>query len=114
MKMSWKTLAAVTAAGAAMTAGAAHAADLPSRKAAPVEYVKICDVYGSGFYYIPGTNTCLKVGGRVRFELAYFQSKNAFLSRSAGGNAFAASKLNDTVGWRSRAYINMDARTQTS
>ncbi len=112
--MSWKTLAAVTAAGAAMTVGAANAADLPSRKAAPAAYVKICDVFGSGFYYIPGTNTCLKVGGRVRFELAYFQSKNAFLSRSAGGNNFVSGKTNDTMGWRSRAYINLDARTQTS
>ena len=49
-----------SAAAVAMATGSAFAADLPSRKAAPVAYVKICDVYGRGFYYIPGTNTCLK------------------------------------------------------
>ena len=32
----------------------------------PVQYVKICSLYGAGFYYIPGTDTCLKVGGWVR------------------------------------------------
>ena len=31
----------------------------------PVEYVKICDAYGSGFYYIPGTEACLKLGGYI-------------------------------------------------
>ena len=32
----------------------------------PVQYVKICSLYGAGFYYIPGTDTCLKIGGWVR------------------------------------------------
>ena len=25
----------------------------------PVEYVKICSMYGAAFHYIPGTDTCL-------------------------------------------------------
>jgi hypothetical protein len=25
--------------------------------------VKICDLYGNGWYYIPGSDTCLKFGG---------------------------------------------------
>jgi outer membrane immunogenic protein len=33
--------------------------------AAP-EYVKICSMYGAGFYYIPGTDTCIKLSGYVR------------------------------------------------
>ena len=37
----------------------AQAADLPV-KAKPVEYVKICSLYGVGFYYIPGTDICLQ------------------------------------------------------
>ena len=52
-------------------AAGAQAADLPSRKAAPVEYVKICDAYGAGFFYIPGTDTCLRLGGYVRAEYDY-------------------------------------------
>jgi hypothetical protein len=34
----------------------------------PAEYVKICDVYGAGYFYIPGTETCLRVGGYVRYD----------------------------------------------
>ena len=65
MKMV-KTLLLGSAAGFVAIAGA-QAADLPV-KAKPVEYVKVCRVYGAGFYYIPGTDTCLKVGGFVRAE----------------------------------------------
>jgi hypothetical protein len=37
--------------------------------AAPVQYVKVCDLYGSGFINIPGTDTCARVsvGGQVGF-----------------------------------------------
>jgi hypothetical protein len=34
----------------------------------PAEYVKICDVYGAGYFYIPGTETCLRVGGYIRYD----------------------------------------------
>ena len=50
-----------------------QAADLPVAKAAPVEYVRICSTYGAGFFYIPGTETCLRVGGRVRAEYLYVE-----------------------------------------
>ena len=64
---------------AALVAGAgAQAADLPARKAAPVEYVKVCDAYGAGFFYIPGTDTCIKVGGRVRADFAMSGRTNRY------------------------------------
>ena len=63
MKMA-KSLLLGSAAGLVAVAGA-QAADLPV-KAAPVEYVKICSLYGAGFYYIPGTDICVKFGGYVR------------------------------------------------
>ena len=101
---------------AALTFGAsAMAADLPSRKAAPVAYVKVCDVYGRGFYFIPGTNTCLRVGGRVRFVVAYRPSTNVWRhNQGRSGGRYYDGRMNDTLGWRSRAYVNMDARTQTA
>jgi len=68
-----------TSAALATVVGA-QAADLPSTKSAPVQYVRICDAYGAGFFYIPGTQTCLKVGGRVRFELST-QSVTMFIAR---------------------------------
>jgi len=87
-----------TAAGLVVM-GSASAADLPSKKAAPAQYVKICDAYGAGFFYIPGTETCLKVGGYVRAEYRY--RTNALLS-------------NHATFFRSRGLIALDARTKTS
>ena len=54
----------------------AQAADLPV-KAKPVQYVKICSLYGAGFYYIPGTDTCIKIGGYVRADY-YWDASGAF------------------------------------
>jgi len=61
----------------------ARAADLPAREAAPVEYVRVCDAYGAGFFYIPGTETCLRVGGLVLAEGRAFDP-----SYSIGGTGF--------------------------
>ncbi|HEX4237860.1 MAG TPA: porin, partial [Xanthobacteraceae bacterium] len=43
----------------------AHAAEIPV-KAKAVQYVRVCTLYGDGFYFIPGTQTCMKIGGFVR------------------------------------------------
>lgn len=68
MKMV-KSLLLGSAAGLVAIAGA-QAADLPV-KAKAVEYVKVCSLYGAGFYYIPGTDICLKVGGFVRADIGW-------------------------------------------
>jgi Porin subfamily len=51
--------------------GVAQAADLSVSYAEPVDYVRVCDAFGAGFYYIPGTDTCLRIGGYVRFQVEY-------------------------------------------
>jgi hypothetical protein len=56
-------------AGIAVATGA-QAADLPV-KAKPVQYVKICTLYGDGYYYIPGSDTCIRFGGYVRADYGY-------------------------------------------
>ncbi len=63
-------------AAALVAGGAAQAADLPV--AEPVDYVKVCNAYGAGYHFIPGTDTCLKIGGYVRAEFQYDepQSRN--------------------------------------
>src|SRR3974390_931860 len=66
MKMV-KSLILGSAAGL-LAMGGAQAADLPV-KAKAVEYVKICSLYGAGFFYIPGTDTCIKLGGYLRVDL---------------------------------------------
>jgi hypothetical protein len=58
-----------------LTAVNAQAADLPV-KAKPVEYVKICGLYGAGFFYIPGTDACLKVGGCLRSDRVFGDGRN--------------------------------------
>ena len=65
MKMV-KSLLLGSAAGLVAVAGA-QAADLPV-KAKPVEYVKVCSLYGAGYYYMPGTDICIKLGGYVRYQ----------------------------------------------
>ena len=65
---NFKSLILGSAAGMLAVAGA-QAADLPV-KAKPVEYVKVCSAYGAGFYYIPGTDICLRVGGYIYSEFA--------------------------------------------
>lgn len=37
----------------------------------PVEYVRVCDAYGTGYFYIPGTETCLSIGGYIRTEVRF-------------------------------------------
>src|SRR5215467_14021082 len=63
----------------------AQAADLPV-KAKPVEYVKICSLYGDGFFYIPGTDTCIKIGGWVRYD-QYFGNTGGSGGPFVGGGA---------------------------
>jgi len=93
-----KSLLLGSAAGIAAVAGA-QAADLPSRKAAPVEYVRVCTAYGAGFFYIPGTDSCLRISGRVRAEYAV-------------GTRY--SDFQDAYGTRARGRLNVDVRTQTA
>jgi len=68
MKMA-KRLLLGSAAGL-VAVGGTQAAELPV-KAAPVQYVKICDLYGSGWYYIPGNDTCVKWGGFARLSWSW-------------------------------------------
>jgi hypothetical protein len=41
------------------------------------EYVRVCDVYGAGFFYIPGTETCLKLSGYHRVDIHYWPGSDA-------------------------------------
>ena len=105
MKMV-KSLLLGTAAGLVAMTGA-QAADLPV-KAKPVQYVKICSLYGAGFYYIPGTDTCIKIGGYVRTEWMY----NAGGSFTPIVNDVFDRTMSDVEN-RSRGIITADARSQT-
>ncbi|WP_208999969.1 porin, partial [Roseibium hamelinense] len=99
--MKLKSLMLGAAAAAAATT--AQAADLPVAPE-PIDYVRVCDAYGSRFYYIPGTETCLRVGGRVRVE---YKTTN-FADNGSWGDRTA----ND-ITFRARGYVYLDTRTNT-
>jgi hypothetical protein len=107
MKMV-KSLLLGSAAGLVAMTGA-QAADLPV-KAKPVQYVKICSLYGVGFYYIPGTDMCLKVGGWARFEVGY--GYNGSFTNEFYNNNVNNRTTNDN-NWRVKGIASFDARSQT-
>jgi Porin subfamily len=109
-----KSLLLGTAAGIVAVAGA-QAADLPT-KAKPVQYVKICSLYGDGFYYIPGTDTCIKMGGYVRVQAEYNMGGGGVALGSGaaeGAQARQTRDLTNDVNYRTRGAISWDVRQQT-
>jgi hypothetical protein len=106
-------------AGGLFALTSAQAADLPV-KAKPVEYVKICSLYGVGFYYIPGTDMCIKVGGYVRAQyewgstqgLPFGSSYNGLYTASNFPNAFF-NRQSDNIQFTGRAMLTADARNQS-
>jgi hypothetical protein len=95
--MTMKTLLLGAAAGL-VTVGAAQAADLPMTKAEAVEYVKVCTEFGEGFFYIPGTDTCLKISGEVRADIRFQDRDN---------------RQTDVVFFKTEPRLKFDARTNT-
>ncbi|HWW46518.1 MAG TPA: porin [Xanthobacteraceae bacterium] len=91
--------------------GGAQAADLPL-KAKAVEYVKVCSLYGAGFYYIPGTDTCIKLGGYLRVDTS-FNASGAYDRPAWDGAAGQNNRLKNDYVARSRFDMNVDTRTAT-
>ena len=73
-------------AAALIAVSGAHAADAVVAEPEPMDYVKVCDMYGAGFFYIPGTETCLKIGGYVRVEYDYSDYDNGGTATNRGEN----------------------------
>jgi hypothetical protein len=107
--MGLKGFALGSAAALAVAAGA-QAADFPV-KAKAVEYVKICSLYGAGFYYIPGTDTCIKLGGYLRADVL----ANSNFDDTGNVYAQGGAKNRFTNGYTSSARedFSIDTRTQT-
>ncbi len=67
------TLLLGSAAAVSMMTSGALAADIPADEPA----VAVCDAFGTGFWVIPGTSNCIKIGGMVRANYAYnFKGKD--------------------------------------
>jgi hypothetical protein len=92
-----KSLLLGSAAGLFAVAGA-QAADLPVKKAAPVDYVRVCSTYGTGYWFLPGTDTCLRVSGFLRADYLYLEPFRRDF---------------DATGFRARGRMNFDVRQAT-
>ncbi|WP_371126176.1 porin [Bradyrhizobium sp.] len=57
---------------------------------ASVEYQRVCSLYGAGFFYIPGTDTCSNARQIVENQFAIARE----LTRAATGTAMAAALVN--------------------
>ncbi len=119
-------LASAALAGLVPMAGA-RAADLPARQAAPIEYVRICDAYGAGFFYIPGTDTCLRVGGLALAELRGFDPSFTIVGPLFYANGaqhlgigfvpspsqYSNARSRDATDFAALGRAELDARTQS-
>lgn len=108
-----KTLVLTTAVSFVVLTGA-QAADLPV-KAKAVEYVRVCSLYGAGFFYIPGTDTCIKLGGYLRVDGNYNagNSDAPFWSGDNGQGIGYGNRYANEINTRSRLAFTVDTRTAT-
>jgi len=107
--MNIKSLLIGSAAALATVSGAYAADAVVAAEPEPMEYVRVCDAYGSGFFYIPGTETCLAISGYVWYQVGAESWAN-------GGDTYSYHYVPaDGDGWRKniRARVNFDARTET-
>jgi hypothetical protein len=102
--MNIKSLLLGSAAALVAVSGARAADAVVVAEPEPVEYVRVCDTYGTGFYYVPGTEICLKVGGYVRYDIG---------AGDLFGDDLDADGTADTWHKRGRFALRMDARTET-
>ena len=110
--MNFKTL--LLASAAALTAvTAARAADaVVIAEPEPMEYVRVCDAYGTGFFYIPGTETCLRIGGYLRYDIGvgFLGHQDVFDKQDLVNGV---DDRNDAYYKRARFALQLDSRSET-
>jgi hypothetical protein len=86
-------------------------------KAKAVEYVKVCSLYGAGFFYIPGTDTCIKLGGYLRLDTS-FSAAGVQDQPAWNGDPGQMNRYRDYFSTRSRLALTVDtlvpSRTRSS
>jgi hypothetical protein len=114
-----KSILLGSAAGIVAVASA-QAADLPTRKSAPAEYVRICNVGGMAGFIIPGSDTCLKIGGYITAQFTAGNADTGFARGAAGTAAYGSAlttspgSLRPEIGFNERLNLSLDTRTNTA
>lgn len=99
--------AALLAMSGAQAADAVEVAAEPE----PMEYVRVCDTYGTGYFYIPGTETCLRIGGYVRYDIGI--GDGAYGGHVAPDRDGVAGDFNDTYHKEARFSLQTWTGTET-
>lgn len=110
--MSVKSLLLGTVAGI-FALSTARGADVPFKARATSDYVRVCSLYGLGFYYIPGTDTCVRIGGYVRADFNY-NALGGGTPSITGPNGRRTRTDESPYATRHRAVISVDARAQSA
>ena len=118
--MNIKSLLLGSAAALVAVSGARAADAVVIAEPEPVEYVRVCDTYGVGFYYIPGTETCLQASaatcsydiGVGSLGLEDVVDKEDLRDAIASGN-FDDVDTNDTYYKNARVSLQFDVRQET-
>jgi hypothetical protein len=102
-----------SAASLVAVAGAQAAPE--ATQASAVEYVRVCSLYGAGFWYVPGTDTCLKIGSYVRVQTEWGANGGGIPIGFGAGQTAGRFDRTDTneLAFRTRAAVSLDTRTQT-
>jgi hypothetical protein len=95
--MNIKSLLLGSAAALAAVSGAQAADAIIAAEPEPMEYVRVCDAFGTGYFYIPGTETCLKVGGYVRFEVGFGEDAYVGTAGASDWDSYARAQLDFTA-----------------
>ena len=124
--MNIKSLLLGSAAALVAVTGARAADAVVVAEPEPVEYVRVCDVYGAGFYYMPGTETCLKVSGYFRYDIGVGDDgvsdfgrisvdKRDFLDDILDNGIIDTTDTDADGAWykRARFQLRVDARSET-
>lgn len=110
MKLKSLLLASGAALVAVSGARAADAVIIPEPE--PVEYVRVCDAAGTGYFYIPGTETCLQISGEVIYYTYFNDGSKASLNtdeEDSTGTFFE--QAGDQTGWEKEYEISLDFNT---
>ncbi|MCA0257205.1 MAG: porin [Proteobacteria bacterium] len=91
--MNIKSLLIGSAAALVAFSGAQAADAIVAAEPEAVEYVKVCDAFGTGYFYIPGTETCLKIAGLVRVQADFGKDVDG----QSDFNTWALARVNFTA-----------------
>lgn len=106
MRMNFSTVLLGSSVALAAVSGAQAADAIVAAEPEPMDYVRVCDAFGIGYFYIPGTETCLKINGYARFQVSFGPDE---VNKRQGWGAQGTSDWDAF----SRAYIAFSAKSDT-